>query len=58
MIEKSIGTQQALDVAKANYDSARAAVDGAEASVVQAKAQVSQIRVALRSSQPSKNSSG
>ena len=37
MIEKSIGTQQALDVAKANYDSARAAVVGAEASVVQAK---------------------
>ena len=47
MIEKSIGTQQALDVAKANYDSARAAVDGAAASVVQAKAQVSQKEAAL-----------
>jgi HlyD family secretion protein len=47
MIEKSIGTQQALDVAKANYDSARAAVVGAEASVVQAKAQVSQKEAAL-----------
>jgi HlyD family secretion protein len=47
MIEKSIGTQQALDVAKANYDSARAAVVGAKASVVQAKAQVSQKEAAL-----------
>jgi HlyD family secretion protein len=47
MIQKSIGTQQALDVAKANYDSARAAVDGAAASVVQAKAQVSQKEATL-----------
>jgi HlyD family secretion protein len=47
MMRTNIGTQQALDVAKANYDSARAAVAGAEASVVQANAQVSQKEAAL-----------
>jgi HlyD family secretion protein len=47
MMQKNIGTQQALDVAKANYDSARAAVEGAQASVVQANAQVSQKQAAL-----------
>jgi HlyD family secretion protein len=46
-MQKNIGTQQALDVAKANYDSARAAVEGAQASVVQANAQVSQKQAAL-----------
>ena len=47
MMKTNIGTQQALDVAKANYDSARAAVEGAQASVVQANAQVSQKAAAL-----------
>jgi HlyD family secretion protein len=47
MMRTNIGTQQALDVAKANYDSARAAVEGAQASVVQANAQVSQKQAAL-----------
>ena len=36
------GTQQELDLARANYESAKASVDAAEAGVVQAKAQVSQ----------------
>jgi HlyD family secretion protein len=40
--DKGIGTQQALDLAKANYQSAKAAVDAAVASVTQANAQVSQ----------------
>jgi len=47
MIRTRIGTQQALDVAKANYESAKAAVEGAQASVVQANAQVSQKTAAL-----------
>lgn len=47
MMRKNIGTQQALDLAKANYESARAAVEGAQAAVVQANAQVSQKDAAL-----------
>ena len=47
VMKTNIGTQQALDVAKANYDSARAAVEGAQAAVVQANAQVSQKAAAL-----------
>jgi HlyD family secretion protein len=42
LAEKSVGTQQALDQAKANYDSANAAVDAAAAGVAQAEAQVKQ----------------
>jgi HlyD family secretion protein len=42
MVDQSIGTQQALDLAKANYESARASVDAAAANIDQAKAQASQ----------------
>jgi HlyD family secretion protein len=42
-----IGTPQALDLAKANYQSAQASVDAAAASVLQAKAQVSQKAAAV-----------
>ena len=44
---RKIGTEQALDLAKANYESAKAAVDAAAASVVQAEAQVSQKEAAV-----------
>ncbi len=47
LAEKRVGTQQALDQAKANYDSAKAAVDAASASVAQAQAQVSQKQAAV-----------
>jgi HlyD family secretion protein len=47
LAEKRVGTQQALDQAKANYDSAKAAVDAAAASVAQANAQVSQKEAAV-----------
>ncbi len=47
MASESIGTQQALDLAKANYESARASVDGATANVTQARAQVSQKEAAV-----------
>jgi HlyD family secretion protein len=46
VIEK-IGTPQALDLAKANYQSARASLDAAAASVLQARAQVSQKAAAV-----------
>lgn len=36
------GTQQELELARANYETAKASVDAAEAGIVQAKAQVSQ----------------
>lgn len=36
----SVGSQQALDLAKANYDSARAAVDSSVAAIAQAQADV------------------
>ena len=42
-----IGTEQALDLAKANYESAKAAVDAAVAGVAQANAQVSQKQAAV-----------
>ncbi|MGA7993235.1 MAG: efflux RND transporter periplasmic adaptor subunit [Thermoanaerobaculia bacterium] len=42
MAKDGVGTQQALDQARAGYESARASVDGAVANVSQAKAQVSQ----------------
>jgi HlyD family secretion protein len=47
LTEKNIGTQQALDQAKANYESAKAAVDAAVASVAQANAQVAQKEAAV-----------
>ena len=42
-----VGTQQALDLAKAGYESAKASVDAAVANVTQAKAQVSQKEAAV-----------
>src|SRR5450830_508070 len=42
MVKDGVGTQQALDQAKAGYESAKASVDAAVANVTQAKAQVSQ----------------
>ena len=42
MAKDGVGTQQALDQAKAGYESAKASVDAAIANVTQAKAQVSQ----------------
>lgn len=42
MVRESVGTQQALDLAKASYESARASEDAAAASVTQAEAQVAQ----------------
>jgi HlyD family secretion protein len=45
--QKDIGSQSALDLAKANYESAKAAVDAAVASVTQADAQVSQKEAAV-----------
>ena len=42
MVKDGVGTQQALDQAKAGYESAKASVDAAMANVTQAKAQVSQ----------------
>ena len=47
MLEKNVGSQQALDVARANYESAMAAVDAAVASVEQAEAAVSQKKAAV-----------
>ena len=42
MTVQGVGTEQALDLAKANYETAKASVDAAAANVTQAKAQVSQ----------------
>jgi HlyD family secretion protein len=42
LVRMSIGTQQALDLAQANYAAAKASVEGAAANIAQAKAQVSQ----------------
>ncbi|HXH37473.1 MAG TPA: efflux RND transporter periplasmic adaptor subunit [Thermoanaerobaculia bacterium] len=47
LTQKDIGSQSALDLAKANYESAKAAVDAAAASVTQAEAQVSQKEAAV-----------
>ncbi len=46
-----VGTQQALDLAKANYESARASVSAAAAAVTQASAQVEQKAAAVRVAQ-------
>jgi HlyD family secretion protein len=42
LAEKKVGTEQALDLAKANFEAARANVVAADASIAQANAQVSQ----------------
>jgi len=42
LVRLKIGTEQAMDLAQANYASAKASVDGAAANIVQAKAQVTQ----------------
>lgn len=47
LTQKDIGSQSALDLAKANCESAKAAVDAAVASVTQADAQVSQKEAAV-----------
>ncbi|MEA2162062.1 MAG: HlyD family secretion protein [Thermoanaerobaculia bacterium] len=47
LAEKRVGTEQALDQAKANYDAAKASVDAAAASITQANAQVSQKEAAV-----------
>lgn len=47
MIKNKLEPQQALDLARANYDSAKASVTGAEAAVVQAQAQVRQKQAAV-----------
>lgn len=47
LLEAKIGTQQALDLAKANYDSAKASTDAAAAAVLQAAAQVGQKEAAV-----------
>jgi len=47
LVDQRVGTQQALDLAKANYESARASVDAAVANVKQANAQVSQKQAAV-----------
>jgi HlyD family secretion protein len=55
MTEKNIGTQQALDQAKANYDAAQASVEAAAAAVVQANAQVNQKQAAVTVAQTNRN---
>ncbi len=47
LAEKRVGTEQALDLAKANYGAARASVDAAAAAITQANAQVSQKEAAV-----------
>ncbi|MFI5119419.1 MAG: efflux RND transporter periplasmic adaptor subunit [Thermoanaerobaculia bacterium] len=47
MAKDGVGTQQALDQAKAGYESAKASVDAAAANVTQAKAQVNQKEAAV-----------
>ncbi len=47
LAKEGVLSQQALDLAKANYESASASVDAASANVVQAQAQASQKRAAV-----------
>ncbi len=47
MTDQGVGTQQALDLAKANFESAKASVDASAANVTQARAQVSQKEAAV-----------
>ena len=53
--KKNIGTQQALDQAKANYDAAQASVEAAAAAVEQANAQVNQKQAAVAVAQTNLN---
>jgi HlyD family secretion protein len=47
LVKTSIGTQQALDLAQANYAAAKASVGGAAANIAQARAQVGQKQAAV-----------
>jgi HlyD family secretion protein len=47
MVKQGVGTPQALDLGKANFESAKASVSAAEANVDQARAQVSQKEAAV-----------
>jgi HlyD family secretion protein len=47
LAKETVGSQQALDLAKANYDAARAGVEAAQANVTQARAQVRQREAAV-----------
>lgn len=47
LAQKKVGTEQALDMAKANYGAAKASVDAAVAAIAQANAQVSQKEAAV-----------
>ncbi len=47
LVEQTVGTRQALDLAKANYVAAKASVEGAIANVTQAHAQVRQREAAV-----------
>ena len=47
MVKTNIGSQQTLDLAKANYESAKASVEAALANVEQARAQVTQKEAAV-----------
>jgi len=47
LLAESVGTAQALDQAKANYEAAKASVDAAAANILQAQAQVHQKSAAL-----------
>lgn len=55
LAETSIGSQQALDQAKANYETAKAAVQAATAAVTQANAQVNQKEAAVAVAQTNLN---
>ncbi len=47
LVEQTVGSQQALDLAMANYEAAKAGVDAAQAMVTQARAQVRQREAAV-----------
>jgi HlyD family secretion protein len=47
LVEETVGSQQALDLAKANYEAAKAGVEAAQANVTQARAQVRQREAAV-----------
>jgi HlyD family secretion protein len=47
LVAETVGSQQALDLAKANYEAAKASVEAAQANVTQARAQVRQREAAV-----------
>jgi HlyD family secretion protein len=55
LAQKKVGTEQALDMAKANYGAAKASVDAAIAAIAQANAQVSQKDAAVAVSRTNLN---